>query len=178
MTSGGAGSQDAAAASPSADAATQSLIDRAAIVDATTRMATAADDRDWSGLRACFAGEIELDYTSLAGGAPERVAADELVARWRRTLGGFEATQHLVANHLVDLAGDEATCTASFQATHLLPTDHGAPLWTLGGTYRYGLRRAEGGWRIHAVTMTATWADGNQLLPTLAAERGAAAEDG
>jgi len=152
------------------------LLDRRRIVDVTVRMASANDAQDWPTLRACFADEIDVDYTSLAGGEPGRVAADDLVARWRTLRRGFGATHHQETNHLVDLGGDEADCTAAFLATHFLPNDHGAPLWTLGGTYRYRLRRdGEGGaWRIHALTMTATLADGNQILPTLAAARGAA----
>ncbi|WP_199487508.1 hypothetical protein [Actinomadura spongiicola] len=42
---------------------------------------------------------------------------------------------------------------------------------TLGGTYRFDLAHTTAGWRITSVVMTATWADGNQNLPALAAAR-------
>ena len=65
--------------------------------------------------------------------------------------------------------GDDAVCTAAFQATHRLPNPHGDPIWTLGGTYRFELVRDGSRWRISAVTMTATWASGNQQIMSLAA---------
>ncbi|MGW0313599.1 nuclear transport factor 2 family protein [Streptomyces flavidovirens] len=93
-------------------------------------------------------------------------------AAWTSALGGYDATQHLITNHLVDIEGDTAVCTAAFQATHRLATAHGSALWTLGGTYRFGLVRTAGhGWRISSVVMTTVWADGNQHLPALAAAR-------
>ena len=47
-------------------------------------MGTAADERDWETLVSCYTEEPHLDYTSLSGGEPERVAARRLVLeRWR-----------------------------------------------------------------------------------------------
>ncbi|MEV1120984.1 nuclear transport factor 2 family protein [Actinosynnema sp. NPDC049800] len=145
--------------------------DRFEIVDATTRMAWFADRRDWDALLTVFADEVDLDYTSLTGGEPARLAAADVVAGWRAGLGGLDATQHLVSNHLVDVDGDRAVVTAQFQAVHVLANPHGDPTWTLGGHYRFGLVRADGGWRIDAITMTTTWATGNQHIMTLAAQR-------
>lgn len=145
--------------------------DRAEIVDVTTRMAWFADRRDWDALLTVFADEVDLDYTSLTGGEPARLAAADIVAGWRAGLGGLDATQHLVSNHLVDVDGDRAVATAQFQAVHVLANPHGEPTWTLGGHYRFGLVRSDGGWRIDAVTMTTTWATGNQQIMTLAAQR-------
>ena len=146
-----------------------SVEERTAIVDVTTRMAWLADRRDWDALAGVFAEQVQLDYTSLTGGEPATLAAADIVAGWRRGLGGLDATQHLVSNHLVDIEGDRAVATAQFQATHVLANPHGDPVWTLGGRYRFGLVRGGDGWRIDAVTMTVTWATGNQQVMTLAA---------
>ena len=125
-----------------------------------------------------FADDVELDYTSLTGTDPDRLSPQQVVDGWAAGLGGLTATQHLVANHLVDVqrqdpqagqVGDTAACTASFQATHLLPNATGGPTWTLGGHYRYTLHRTAAGWRITGVTMTADWATGNQQVMALAA---------
>ena len=142
--------------------------DRTEIVEQTTRMAWLADRRDWDRLVDLFADEVDLDYTALTGGHPVRLSPVDLVAGWRAGLGGLDATQHLVSNHLVDVDGDRAVATAQFQATHVLANPHGDPTWTLGGHYRFGLVRRDDGWRIDAVTMTATWATGNQQVMTLA----------
>lgn len=139
------------------------LVERHAVVEVCTRMAWHADQREWEELRAVFADEVRLDYTSLNGGEPAVLSPAQVVDSWSRVLGGFDATQHLIANHLVTLQGDTAVCTASFQATHRLP-DLSGPLWTLGGTYRFDLVRTGGGWKIRGVVMTAQWADGNEAL--------------
>ncbi|WP_037647267.1 nuclear transport factor 2 family protein [Streptomyces flavidovirens] len=146
--------------------------DRLAVIETCTRMAFHADQREWERLAGVFAEKVTLDYTSLAAGEPAELTPAEIVAAWTNALGGYDATQHLITNHLVDIDGDTAVCTAAFQATHRLATPHGSPLWTLGGTYRFGLVRTAGrGWRINAVVMTTVWADGNQHLPALAAAR-------
>ncbi|MEO3876378.1 nuclear transport factor 2 family protein [Nonomuraea sp. B12E4] len=139
------------------------------VVETCTRMAVHADRREWELLRGLFADEVLLDYTSLNGGEPVRLTPQEIVDAWAATLGGFDATQHLIANQLVQLDGDRAVCTASFQATHRLATPHGAPLWTLGGDYRWELTRTGGRWLITSVVMTAAWGDGNKDLPVQAA---------
>jgi hypothetical protein len=143
--------------------------DRLAVIETCTRMAWYADEREWDALREVFADEVRLDYTSLQGGEPATVPRDQLVESWAGLLGELQATQHLVTNHLVAVSGDTASCTAAFQATHLLPNPHGDPFWTLGGSYRFELVRDGERWRISAVTMTATWATGNQQIMSLAA---------
>ncbi|WP_225993290.1 nuclear transport factor 2 family protein [Actinomadura rudentiformis] len=146
--------------------------DRLAVVETCTRMAWHADQREWDLLAGIFADSVTLDYTSLNGGEPAELSPEQIVAGWSATLGSFDATQHLITNHLVDVDGDTAVCTASFQATHRLANPLGAPLWTLGGTYRFDLVRTGSGWRISGVVMTATWADGNKDLLSLAAAAG------
>ena len=118
-----------------------------------------------------LAPRVRLDYTSLAGGEAATVERGDIIAAWRNALGALTATQHLVTNHLVTIDGDQATCTAAFQATHVLANPHGDPTWTLGGHYRFDLTRTSGGWRIAAVTMTADWAAGNQQIMTLGVAR-------
>jgi SnoaL-like protein len=147
----------------------ESVESKYAVAETCTRMAVHADRREWEQLRGLFADKVLLDYTSLGSGEPVRLTPREIVDAWASTLGGFDATQHLIANQLVELDGDRAVCTASFQATHRLATAQGAPLWTLGGAYRWELARAGDRWLIDTVVMTATWGDGNQDLPVQAA---------
>lgn len=148
-----------------------SIESKYAVAETCTRMAVHADRREWESLRGLFAEKVLLDYTSLSGGAPAQLTPQEIADAWSATLGGYDATQHLIANQLVEIDGDRAVCTASFQATHRLATAHGAPLWTLGGDYRWELARSGGRWLIHTVVMTAAWGDGNQDLPAQAAAR-------
>lgn len=145
------------------------LADRAAITDTVTRFGWCLDRRDWAGLTALFTDVVRTDYTALWGGEPQEASVDELLATdrqgsWRRTMDGLEATQHLITNILVTVDGDTATATANVVGVHRLPNPHGGPLWTVGGTYEFGLTRTAGGWRIRAITQGITWVDGNQQV--------------
>ncbi|MFF7339715.1 nuclear transport factor 2 family protein [Streptomyces sp. NPDC008163] len=148
---------------------TESLAAKHAATETCTRMAVQADRREWDQLGTLFADKVLLDYTSLNGGEPVHLRPKEITDAWTATLSGYDSTQHLLANQLVDLAGDRAVCTASFQATHRLAAAHGASLWTLGGDYRWELVRSGDSWLIDTVVMTATWGDGNYALTAQAA---------
>ncbi|MFF7408923.1 nuclear transport factor 2 family protein [Streptomyces lydicus] len=141
------------------------LQDRLDITEVCTRMCWHTDKREWELLRsAVFAEKVQVDYTSLNGGEPAEMAAAELIDAWRTHLSGLASTQHLLTNHLVRASGDTAVATSDFQATHLRPNALGGPLWTLGGHYRFTLRRTPAGWRIDGLTMTADWATGNRQI--------------
>jgi hypothetical protein len=137
--------------------------ERIDIIQTTTRMAVLADARRWDDLVDLFTDEVRVDYTSLNGGEPATLPAHQLVKTWTESLGRLGATQHLVADHLVDLDGDVATVTAAFQATHVAVAPD-PRRWVLGGDYRYELVRAGAGWRIAGLTMTARWQDGDRSV--------------
>jgi SnoaL-like protein len=124
-----------------------------------TRMLHAIDSLDWATLRASFADELRLDYTSLFGGTPETLAADELVERWRPLMRGYSATQHQTGPVLVD--GDRLE--AHVTARHWLDGD----TWVVYGHY---VARVVGG-KIAELTLLTFQQEGNRELPNLAAER-------
>lgn len=150
--------------------AAAALDDRAGIIDAINEIGLSADMRDWKQVRAQFADEVFADYTSLVGGQPGTVKADELVSGWKAFLPGFTATQHIITNHRVTVSGDEAQSLSQFVANHRLADAAGGELWTLGGYYRHTLRRTRSGWKVTRMTMTWTWQTGNTDLPKLAGE--------
>jgi hypothetical protein len=140
------------------------LRDRTAIADLTLRIVNAVDFLQWSDLEECFTDEIVVDYEHVLGNGPEEVTAEEFVEQWKHILSGFEATQHLLSNHRVDVEDDIAECTAYFQAHHYYPDACGDSHWTLGGHYHFDCVRTDDGWRIERLVMTALWASGNQYL--------------
>jgi hypothetical protein len=81
--------------------------DRELIIDVTTRVTWYADQRRWDEIPNLFAARVLLDYTRLTGGEPTTVEPSQIVQSWRASLGGLDATQHMVTNHLVDLSEDE-----------------------------------------------------------------------
>jgi hypothetical protein len=148
------------------------MADRQDVIDTCTRMTWYLDTRAWEKLPEVFADEIRLDYTSLNGGEPGVISQKDLIEAWSSLLGAFDATQHILTNFLVEISAETAVATSMFQATHRKAAEHGAPLWTLGGRYRFGLARTGAGWRIDDIVMTTLWADGNQQLLTDAATGG------
>lgn len=158
------------------DAKLQLLLDRAEISDVQLRYATGLDSRDWPLFRSCFTDEIETDFTSVFGGEPRRVSADRWTEAARRSLSGLKATQHMITNHVIEVAGDDATCIAYVQARHFLPNDAGDSTQTMFGYYTNRFTRTSAGWKIRACKLTVTWQTGNPQIFALATARLKAAE--
>ena len=158
------------------DARLQLLLDRAEISDVQLRYATGLDSRDWPLFRSCFTDEIETDFTSVFGGQPRKVSADRWTEAARRSLSGLQATQHMITNHVITVAGDDATCIAYVQARHYLPNDSGDNTQTMFGYYTNRFIRTSAGWKIRACKLTLTWQTGNPQIFTLASARFKASE--
>ncbi|GAB1513206.1 nuclear transport factor 2 family protein [Actinophytocola sp. KF-1] len=131
-----------------------------------TRMLHAIDTHDWTTLRAAFTDEVRTDYTSLFGGEPETIAADDLVARWRPLMLGYTATQHLTGP--VEATGD--ILDTHVIAHHWLDDAPGGDTWVVYGHYT---ARLAGG-RIAELTLHTYRQTGNRDLPAHATERAAA----
>lgn len=132
-----------------------------------TRMLHAIDAHDWETLRASFTDEVRTDYTSLFGGEPETITADELVARWRPLMLGYTATQHQTGP-VID-TGDRLDTHVT--AHHWLDGAPGGDTWVVYGHY---VARLAGG-RIAELTLRTFRQTGNLDLPALATERAMAA---
>jgi 3-phenylpropionate/cinnamic acid dioxygenase small subunit len=153
------------------EARLQFLLDRAAISDVQLRYATGVDMRDWALYRSCFTDELDADFTSVIGGEPRRMRADEWVEFARRTIAGLKATQHMITNHVITIDGDEATCVAYVQARHYLPNETGDHEQAMFGYYTNRLERTGDGWKIRSCKLTVTWSSGNFHVLTLARRR-------
>jgi SnoaL-like domain len=157
-----------AASSPGNVDPCSDLAIRIAAQDAVTRAFVCADRRDWQGLRGVLADTVALDYTSLTGGEPADISREDLLTAWRGTLGGFEATQHLLGSFVVDSVSPEQVRMRFYAiATHVLHRGYGDSTWTVAGHYDATLRQ-EDGWRLAGLTLHVDWAAGNQQLAALA----------
>jgi hypothetical protein len=132
----------------------KALRDRLEVSDAVTRYAFALDQADWEELGSVFADQVRLEMPHVdAGGSA--ISRSEFVELARQTVGGFEATHHLIPNHLVEVEGDQAVCKAYAHAWHSVPTDRGVTDYVLvRGFYEFGLARTPSGWLIDRMVIT------------------------
>lgn len=145
------------------------VADRLEIIELIGSLSLNLDARDWDAVRGLFTDEVYSDRTSLFGGEPVTLGADEFVEGWRQSLDNLDAVNHLVACHVVTLDGDRASCAANMQGVHVFHNPSGDDMWTVGGRHDYQLERTADGWRIAGLTFTISWATGNMNIVALAA---------
>jgi hypothetical protein len=140
------------------------MSDRDEIIELTSNLGLLVDARDWTAAEALFADSVDLDYTSLQGGEPQRLAPSDIVGTWKENFARLQSTQHLIANHVVALTGEQAHVAANVTATHVASDATGDSHWVVGGRYDLVVRRSGVGWRIAALKLTVAWATGNQAI--------------
>lgn len=124
------------------------------------------DLKDWAGARALFVdGEIEVDMSSLVGGGPLRMTADDLFAGFRVGLHARKASHHMATNYRITAEGDRAEVWAHGYAWNHLPgATGGSELWETWSNYRLTCRRTPGGWRLDGFRYYAKLNRGNEAV--------------
>ena len=150
------------------DPATTETEDRLAILELIGNLALLLDARDWDALEELFADPVHYDRTSLFGGEPLTFSPAELVDDYRHNLGNLDAVHHMITCHVINIDGDQATCAANMQGTHVFSNPSGGPIWTVAGRHDYQLKRTAAGWKIAGLTFTLQWATGNMNIVALA----------
>lgn len=147
-------------------------MENAAITQAVTAIFVGTDEHDWARVKATFAPQVLLDYTSMAGGPPATLTPDQILSAWQGLLPGFAHTHHQLGNFDVRLLNDrEATAFCYGTATHYLPQPAGGNVWTVVGTYDFHLVHDGTGWRADRMKFNLKYQDGNLELPKRATER-------
>jgi len=154
------------------DPTTTAIEDRLAILELIGRLSLTIDAKDWETMGQLFTDTVYHDRTSLTGGEPYTAPVAQFVEGWRQTLQAMDAVHHQITNHVISLDGDQATCAANMQGTHVLANASGGPMWTVGGRHDYQLTRTPDGWRIAGLTFTLQWATGNMNIVALATAAG------
>lgn len=153
----------------------------AAIVQVSYGYAAGIDHRDWGLYRSIFTDLCEFDFSSWSGRPKAVMPAEDWVAAVRSVNGNFDATQHIMTNHRLDLIDDDTVLGVNeLQAQHWFSAESmaafGRPAemaWCLlGGHYtnRYE-RGTDGVWRIAACRLTVRWRTGDESIFPLARSR-------
>lgn len=127
------------------------------------------DRQDWDAIAVALAGTVRSDYTSLFEGEVEQVPAEDLIARWKGLLPGFDATQH-VLGPLIPAASPPEPGSEWFECNVRAHHRIGNAEWLVAG--RYVIRVTDG--KVSAITLQTIYQDGDLTLPEQAARRAAA----
>lgn len=122
---------------------------RIAIADAVTELFVATDEKDWARVRAVFAERVDFDVTSLAGGEPAVLSADQIIDGWREGLKNVPVIHHQIGNMRIALRGGEAEVFCYGTATHYNPQAEKRITWFVG-SYDLRLAQIDGAWKITA----------------------------
>jgi hypothetical protein len=143
--------------------AVRRLLDIQEITDVVNRVCAAADAKDWEGCARWFAAEVEVRVGPL-GSASAQMSPRELVWQWGQVLAGCDVTLHAVANHRVEVTGDEATCQSVVNGFHHGTGQAGKDYCITFGTFHHALARTVEGWRIRVLEFRQLHALGNPAI--------------
>jgi hypothetical protein len=141
----------------------QFLTDCAEIVRIVDEIDNTVDAKDWADCRSYFTDEIYADFTSLAGGSPGNMPADDLVGAWATNLYAEKLSHHMRSNHRVTIDGDRAEVFSKGYALNILDRPTGSDLWEVWGNYTHTLERTGEGWKCSGMTFVVTYARGNEM---------------
>ena len=143
------------------------VTDKLKIIELINQFGMSIDLRDWIKFRSLFAESVEFDYSSI-GEIAGVLPPDKIANTAEQDLGGFQTTQHMITNHIIELSDNEATCTAHVRAQHFLPNDRFDPMLQIGGYYNAKLIPLESNWKIQGWKFTILWSIGSLELFELA----------
>lgn len=141
------------------------------ITETISRLFIAVDQSNWDGLKDIFNSSVLLDYTSMAGGEPATLSAEQIINSWKGLLPGFDATHHQLGNFIVNSGNKMASVFCYGTATHFLKNETGNNIWTVVGSYDFELIEQNGAWKVTQMKFNFKFMDGNSDLPTIAQNR-------
>lgn len=136
------------------DIARRALLDRQAIHDTVLRYCRGIDRLDRELVRSCYHPDATDEHGPFSG------TVDEFLAWVWPLLARYDATMHLVANHLAELHGDVARVETYGIAYHRSSDPDPRRNLTVGFRYLDRFERRESGpWRIARRVATTEWVE-------------------
>ncbi|MEX6688260.1 nuclear transport factor 2 family protein [Danxiaibacter flavus] len=137
------------------------------IIETIQNIFIGADEKNWKQSRSAFADKVYLDYTSMAGGDPLVLNADQIIESWSSFLPKFKATHHQLGNFMVNVEDEKANAFFYGTATHYFPNTSGKNIWTVVATYNASLVHENDSWKVISLRMNLKYQDGNLDLPKI-----------
>jgi hypothetical protein len=142
----------------------QTLLEKDAVIDVVNQLFISTDNRDWTKVKACFANDVLFDMTSMTGGEPVTMTAQQIVEGWDNGLKALKAIHHQAGNYVVNLKNNEAEVFCYGIALHYLLNPTNRNTRTFVGSYNFHLTKTGGSWRIDRFKFNLKFMDGNLNL--------------
>lgn len=149
----------------------QKLADEAEIRRVVDEIDNACDAKDWGTLRRYFTGEVDVDFTSLTGGEPAKIKADDLIKDWKTNLFAEKKTFHQRGNHRIEIEGEKAEVFSKAYAFNLPDTGEAAGFWEIWGNYTHLLEKTDEGWKCRAMRLEVIHQRGDERVRTYQPEK-------
>ncbi len=121
------------------------LRDKQEITEVCYRYAFSLDSGDWAALATCFTPDAVAYYRRRR---TRRRGYPAIETRVRSALAPLAASQHLISNVVVTLAGDDAESVCYLQAQHVRPGTDGGDRSSSPAGISIGSCAPPDGWRI------------------------------
>ena len=92
---------------------TNALVEEKNVIKTVHRLFVSTDNRDWEGVKACFADEVVLDMTSVMGGEPKKLTPQQIAVGWAQGLKGLKAIHHQAPHRKGECAGCKGNAFAA-----------------------------------------------------------------
>ena len=123
----------------------QEISDRLEIQELMIRYSHCIDSRDWAGLERVFTPDAHIDYTVFGG---PKGSLPEIQGFLAKAMPMFKSFQHMVANTLIELRGDQASARTICHNPMVLEREGAEHVFVCGLWYVDELVRTAEGWRI------------------------------
>lgn len=127
----------------------------------------AVDNKDWAKARTYFTERIYTDFSTLNGGEPAEMPADQLIQAWEKDLYVDKKTCHIRGNHETTLI-DENTASDFSKAYAINAIDKGevTGIWEVWGNYIYTLMKEGEDWKITGMSLYVIETRGDDAIRT------------
>lgn len=140
----------------------EELWDKFHLIEQTSRLDLALDERDWPTVEAMFDDVIQIRVLRVR----TMMSRDSFVSRWRNLYTPDKDVFHMTTNHIVDLDGDSAMVVADGYVWNRLRGTPGGDEWEVWGIFRYGFTRKAGRWLIDEYQFIPDREVGNRSVAT------------
>lgn len=134
--------------------------DVVAIVNVLNLYGLAMDTQHWALFDRIYTPDADVDF----GGASHWTDLAKFKADFDAFHTPFDATQHVMSGHVVDVDGDTAKAFCYGYWRLLRRGVDGGDTWEGSGWYDDALVRTKDGWRIKTRVCRVTWWAGNPLV--------------